>query len=118
MLCVRAAESREADVAALKQKLRSAHPRSNAQRQIEPTERAIHSTSFELGEKAQKYMEMLGLGRHWEPTDQACIDARKMQRERKYRKAIDHLEQLIVRRLFELQKFHVKGTSKLPHHYM
>ena len=86
--------------------------RAADKQQTTVTERAAHHPTSVLGEKAHKCMEDLGLTGHWNPTDKKYKDAQKMLRARKFRKAIDHLEDLVVRRLFELQKFHVKGTSK------
>lgn len=95
----------------------SAAPNENSdlgrgKRVKQATERRLAQRSNYLHEKADAFLELLDLPRHWQPDDPECIAARKMYSERRLMQAIDKLEALVVRRLFELQKCHVSGTSK------
>jgi hypothetical protein len=65
-----------------------------------------------LHEVADFWLTKLGLSDHWHPNDDAYIAAQKKLREKAYWDAINELESQVVRRLFELQKCHVKRTSK------
>lgn len=76
------------------------------------TEKRRAQRSNYLHEKADSYLSLLDLPGHPLPTDPAYIAAHENYKERKLRAAIDKLEALVVRRLFELQKCHVVGTSK------
>ncbi|KAG8937719.1 hypothetical protein FRC03_007906 [Tulasnella sp. 419] len=47
----------------------------------------------------------------WTPESPEYIATKKYIRERKYRRALDSLEKLVVQRLFELQKGHLASTG-------
>lgn len=81
------------------------------------TEKRLAQRSNYLHEKADSFLELLDLPGHPPVTDPEYINARKKYDERKLRVAIDKLEALVVRRLFELQKCHVTATSEhlIPH---
>lgn len=53
----------------------------------------------------------LGLYHRWTPTSPEYLRTKEYIRIRKWRLALDHLERLVVQRLFELQKGHVEGTG-------
>lgn len=80
------------------------------------TEKRLAQRSLYLQEKADSFLQLLDLPGHPADTDPEYISARKKYEERKLRVAIDKLEALVVRRLFELQKCHVVGTSKYLRH--
>lgn len=54
----------------------------------------------------------MGITRRWEPTDPHYIEALKYSRTRDYQRALDHLQKLVVQRLFELQKMNLSGTGE------
>lgn len=76
------------------------------------TEKRKAQRSNYLHEKADSYLDLLELPGHPTEHDPDFITARKKYAERTVRVAVDKLEALVVRRLFELQKCHVVGTSK------
>jgi hypothetical protein len=48
----------------------------------------------------------------WSSHDADYTEAIKYSKERKLRLALDHVEQLVVQRMMEMQKRHVRGTSE------
>ena len=55
--------------------------------------------------------EEIGIENCWTPTCQEYNDALTMISKRKYRKALDHLEQLYVQHMFELTKLGLGGVG-------
>lgn len=55
----------------------------------------------------------LGITKRWEPFDEPYIETVKYIRERKYQRALDELQRLVVQRLFELHKLNLQHTGKL-----
>ncbi|KIJ58808.1 hypothetical protein HYDPIDRAFT_178002 [Hydnomerulius pinastri MD-312] len=59
----------------------------------------------------------LGIRRHWEPDDEEWQRAGRLVANRKYQRALDALESLVVARIFELGKMNQAGTGyKLRKH--
>ncbi|KAG0693826.1 hypothetical protein DFH29DRAFT_1006902 [Suillus ampliporus] len=59
----------------------------------------------------------LSISRRWEPEDQEWKDAGRLVANRKFQRALDHLESLVVARIFELSKMNRAGTGyKLRKH--
>ena len=54
----------------------------------------------------------MGIENRWVPTSQEYNDALTLLSERKYRKALDHLERLYVQHMFELTKLGLSGVGK------
>ena len=48
----------------------------------------------------------------WQPDHPKYIEIVKYTATRQYQKALDHLQKLVVQRLFELQKLNVAGTGE------
>jgi hypothetical protein len=80
---------------------------------IETTRRhAIENHEKDL--KVVQELEMkLGVTRRWVPEDQEWKDAGRLVANRKFQRALDHLESLVVARIFELSKMNQAGTGKL-----
>lgn len=55
----------------------------------------------------------IGIARRWEPTDPEYRETQKYIRERKYHRALDKVHQLVVQRLFELQRMNISGLGTL-----
>ena len=53
----------------------------------------------------------LGISRRWVPGDPEWEDAERLVFNRKYQRAVDHLEGLVVARIFELGKMNRAGTG-------
>ena len=53
----------------------------------------------------------LGISRRWVPRDPEWEDAERLVSNRKYQHAVDHLEGLVVARIFELGKMNRAGTG-------
>ena len=77
------------------------------------TSRKLHDATGKAWEHLDCCADNLNLLQHWTPSDKEFIEAKKYNEERKYRLAIDHLERLVVQRLFELQRCNVCGMSEL-----
>ncbi|KZS91015.1 hypothetical protein SISNIDRAFT_414531, partial [Sistotremastrum niveocremeum HHB9708] len=84
-------------------------------RVVRPTARSLASATETLSEVVESYEACLNLPRRWLPTDTEYKETKKKLGERKYRLALDHLERLVVQRLFELQKTHVQGYKMRTH---
>ncbi|KAF8188436.1 hypothetical protein K438DRAFT_1594303, partial [Mycena galopus ATCC 62051] len=54
----------------------------------------------------------LGITRRWEPEDEEWVTAARMVINRRYQRALDELEGLVVARMFELSKAHMSDTGK------
>ena len=54
----------------------------------------------------------------WLVTDVAYVAVVASSGERKYRKALDEIERLVVQRLFELTKLNLTSTGSLLHHFI
>ena len=57
------------------------------------------------------YEEERNIAVCWAPTSQEYLDALTIVHERKYRRAIDDLERLVVQRLFEILKLGMSGVG-------
>jgi hypothetical protein len=71
-------------------------------------------------EEVLRYEEMHNIEVRWAPTMQEYEDGLVLVRERKYRRALDDLERLVVQRLFEMTKLGMSGvgvskSSFVPH---
>lgn len=82
-------------------------------RQVRPSLSAIHAKVDKYMDRVSEFEEALGVSDRWSPTSEEYLAAKKYLVERKYRLALDHLEKLVVQRLFELQKTHLSSTGKL-----
>lgn len=52
-----------------------------------------------------------GIGVRWLPNSDEFKEAQVLIRERRYRRALDNLERLVVQRLFELSKLGMSGLG-------
>lgn len=55
----------------------------------------------------------LGITRRWEPSDEPYKETVKYIRERKYQRALNELQRLVVQRLFELHKLNLQHTGMI-----
>jgi hypothetical protein len=60
---------------------------------------------------AQQYEQTHSIGPRWLPTDDTYITHLKMLHDRQYRRALDNLSALLIRRLLELEKMGISGTG-------
>ena len=74
-----------------------------------------YRTTFERwrakNDEVLRYEEEHDIITRWAPTSQEYLDALVVVRERKYRRAIDDLERLVVQRLFEMTKLGQSGIG-------
>ena len=84
---------------------------AKATRQQEARRRHI----FELAEKsleAVMYLESrMGVATRWLPGDEGWLRAQDLVSKRRYQRALDNLEKLVVERLSELWKMNLAGTG-------
>lgn len=81
---------------------------------VETTRRhAIENHEKDL-KVVQELETKLGVTRRWVPEDQEWKDAGRLVANRKFQRALDHLEGLVVTRIFELSKMNRAGTGELP----
>ncbi|KAJ3499863.1 hypothetical protein NLJ89_g10044 [Agrocybe chaxingu] len=66
---------------------------------------------FAKNEQVLRYEEEHNIPIRWAPTSQEYEDGAKLVRERKYRRALDELERLVVQRLFEMTKLGQNGVG-------
>lgn len=64
-------------------------------------------------EEVLRYEEANDIAIRWTPTMSEYEDALVVVRERKYRRALDDLERLVVQRLFEMKKLGMSGVGML-----
>jgi hypothetical protein len=57
----------------------------------------------------------LGVESRWVQGDEKWVAAAAMVRRRRYQRALDNLEGLIIARVFELGKCHMPETGELQH---
>jgi hypothetical protein len=67
-----------------------------------------------VNEETLRVEEALGIETRWMPDSPEYKEALVTLRERKYRRALDKLERLVVQRLFELTKIGMSGIG-MPH---
>ncbi|KAJ7751846.1 hypothetical protein B0H14DRAFT_3096830 [Mycena olivaceomarginata] len=77
--------------------------------------------AFEVATKSlgavQELELKLGIATRWEPGSEAWVKAAKMVSSRRYQRALDQLQGLVVARMFELSKVNMSGTGyKLRKH--
>jgi hypothetical protein len=53
----------------------------------------------------------MGIATRWQPSDLPYVETVKYMVERKYHRALDHLQKLVIQRLFELNKLNLSGTG-------
>jgi hypothetical protein len=82
-------------------------------RRVETKRRhALEVASKSLG--AVQDLELkLGITARWEPGSEAWVKAAKMVSSRRYQRALDQLQGLVVARMFELSKVNMSGTGEI-----
>jgi hypothetical protein len=53
----------------------------------------------------------MGIDSRWQPSDPQYVETIKYMSERKYHRALDHLQKLVIQRLFELNRLNLAGTG-------
>lgn len=76
------------------------------------TLKTIDSKVSDVEEDCEDLEADLGIKTRWEKEDPDYIEALNYSDDRKYHRALDKLQYLVVQRLMELHKCHVRGTSK------
>ena len=74
--------------------------------------RTTHQRWLAKNKEVLRYEEMHNIEVRWAPTMQEYEDGLVLVRERKYRRAIDDLERLVVQRLFEMTKLGMNGVGR------
>lgn len=72
-------------------------------------------------EEVCRIEEILGIEHRWTPESPEYTTGLTLLHERKYRKALDNLERLVVQRLFELTKLGMSGVGvylSTPHYHL
>lgn len=78
------------------------------------TQRRYAAEKLDLLLREVNAMEVkLNINRRWTVTTPEYISTIKYVRERKYQRALDHLQRLVVQRLFELHRLNLSGIGKL-----
>lgn len=76
-------------------------------------ERRLAHERYDIAHSDVVQMELrLGITRRWDSTDREYLEALKYTQERKYHRALDKVHELVVHRLFELQRMNVSGLGK------
>ncbi|KAF8873102.1 hypothetical protein BD779DRAFT_1452217 [Infundibulicybe gibba] len=74
--------------------------------------RSTHIQWNSINEEALRFEEVNGIEERWTPESIEYQDALVLMSERKYCRALDNLEQLMVQRLFELTKLGMSGYKQ------
>ena len=53
----------------------------------------------------------MGIPKRWTPDTREYIETAQYIRERQYHQALDHLQRLVVQRLFELHRLNLSGIG-------
>ena len=96
---------------AMPQNLSSYMANTQATRQTETARRHALENYEKNLRLVQDLENKLGISRRWVPGDPEWEDAERLVSNRKYQRAIDHLEGLVVARIFELSKMNRAGTG-------
>jgi hypothetical protein len=70
----------------------------------------------EASAEAEHFERILGITERWQLDSTEYKEAKKWSNERHYRLALDHLERLVIQRIFELQKANLVSTGEC--HYI
>jgi hypothetical protein len=70
-----------------------------------------HQRWLAVNEEVCRIEEIIGIERRWTPGSPEYQAALTLVHERKYRRALDKLERLVVQRLFELTKLGMSGVG-------
>lgn len=73
-----------------------------------------HTRWVAINEEACRLEDTMSIDKRWTPDMQEYQAALVTLQQRKYRRALDHLEHLVVQRLFELTKLGMSGIGKHP----
>ena len=80
-------------------------------RKLEGAQRMMHEKHQTILRQVQMLELAMGIQRRWQPADPQYIETARHIAERKYRRALDELQRLVVQRLFELNTMNIAGTG-------
>lgn len=82
------------------------------------TERRVAAERYTQLQHDVVAMEVaLGITVRWQPADQEYVQTVKYMSERTYQKALGKLQQLVIQRLFELNRLNLAGTGMYHMHF-
>jgi hypothetical protein len=70
-----------------------------------------HQCWLDIQEDVSRFEEVLGIETRWESNLPEYRDALTVLNQRKYKRALDKLERLLVQRMFELTKLGMSGVG-------
>lgn len=92
---------------------RASYSRAASATQKLETKRRLANERFDILLNEVINMEVrLSISRRWGPGDPEYNETLKYIAERRYHRALDKVHQLVIQRLFELQKLNIAGTGK------
>jgi hypothetical protein len=80
-------------------------------RKLETDRRHLCERRENLSREVHEMEVSMGIQRRWEATDDEYIEMTKYIATRKYHRALDELQRLVVQRLFELHKLNLAQTG-------
>lgn len=85
---------------------------------LETERRVLFARHEDILLKVTETEVRMNITRRWEKTDPSYVEVLKYVHKRAYQRALDHLQKLVVQRLFELQKLNLAktGTFSLLYH--
>lgn len=98
--------------AAIKVQKRS-HYRTPAQKKLDVQQEAALAGIRAAESDAIRYESVLDIIERWKPESAEYKEGLQLLRERKYRRAVDSLERLMMQRLLELTKLGQSGLGQL-----
>jgi hypothetical protein len=73
--------------------------------------RTTYSRTLMLEEELARFEELHSIEQRWAPTSKEYQEASVMMSERRYRRALDNVEFLVVQRLMEMTKLGASGVG-------
>ncbi|PPQ84634.1 hypothetical protein CVT24_007189, partial [Panaeolus cyanescens] len=80
-------------------------------RRVETQRKAARDKVNHITQELVEMEAALGIEKRWDPTMPQYIETLQYMSRRKYQKALDHLQKLVVQRLFELHRLNISGVG-------
>lgn len=80
-------------------------------RRLQTATRVARKRQDEVLSEVVSLEVQMGIDRRWSPADTSYMDTVKYISLRKFHRALDHLQKLVIQRLFELHKLNLAGAG-------
>jgi len=83
-------------------------------RRLESERRHARERQDQLLRQVLELEVQMGIAKRWTPDSPEYTEMARYIHERRYHQALNHLQRLVVQRLFELHRLNLSGIGKLP----